>query len=512
MKKGEIWSMYNKIHKLKSEGLGVTQIKKRVNLSRDTIYKYLDMNEDEFAAFLENKTFRKKKLDVIDSFILNLLQTYPDIMASQVEDRIKEKYPDIKVHEKTVRNFVNQLREEYKIAKSINKRIYEAVDEMPYGKQAQVDFGQKKVMIQNKNTKVYFFAISLSRSRYKFVEFQTKPFTSLNAIKCFEEAFEYFSGIPDEIVFDQDRVFMVDENYGDLLLTSEFERYCMMRGFKLNPCRKFDPESKGQIENVVKYVKYNFLSHREFLNVYDLNNQALKWLERTGNGKIHQTTKKIPLEEFQKEKKYLKEHIKLDILDTEKDIYKLRKDNIVVFKGNRYRVPKGTYKDKHSVVKLKEEDHILSIFTQEGELLVSHEIPNTKGNLVGNSNHVRDYSEKISKLKEKVINEIGESEITEKFIDKLTEVKGKYVRDQLTLLNKTIAEYGKSKTLAGINYCLENNIISVPDLRNVIVNVFPDKKVEPISNEFDIKSIESSAVNLHSDKRSIEIYSDVMNS
>lgn len=36
-----------------------------------------------------------------------------------------------------------------------------------------------------------------------------------------------------------------------------------------------------------------------------LNTEVLQWLEKTGNGKIHGTTRLVPAEEFEIERKYL---------------------------------------------------------------------------------------------------------------------------------------------------------------------------------------------------------------
>lgn len=102
--------------------------------------------------------------------------------------------------------------------------------------------------------KVFFFTMVLSRSRFKYVCFQDQHFTSELAIKAHEKAFAFFGGMPDEIVYDQDKVFLVSENKGDLILTSCFRAYSRQRPFKLHFCRKSDPESKGKVEHVVKYT------------------------------------------------------------------------------------------------------------------------------------------------------------------------------------------------------------------------------------------------------------------
>lgn len=59
-------------------------------------------------------------------------------------------------------------------------------------------------------------------------------------------------------------------------------------------CRKADPQSKGKVENLVKYVKYNFLTIRDFDCIKKANSELAGWLKRRANGKISQATGQIP--------------------------------------------------------------------------------------------------------------------------------------------------------------------------------------------------------------------------
>ena len=95
------------------------------------------------------------------------------------------------------------------------------VDELPYGKQAQVDFGEYNMRSPSgTRAKVFFFTMILSRARFKYVWFTDRYFTSELAIIAHEKAFEYIESVPDEIVYDQDKVFIVSENGGDIILTA----------------------------------------------------------------------------------------------------------------------------------------------------------------------------------------------------------------------------------------------------------------------------------------------------
>ena len=112
--------------------------------------------------------------------------------------------------------------------------------------------------------------------------------------------------MPRELVFDQDSVVCVSENAGDIIYTYAFEKFRQACGLQIRLCRAADPESKGKVENTVKYIKGNFLNHRLYADDETLNDALLDWLERTANARIHGTTKRIPKEVFALEREYLR--------------------------------------------------------------------------------------------------------------------------------------------------------------------------------------------------------------
>lgn len=173
----------------------------------------------------------------------------------------------------------------------VSIRQMEKLPETAYGYEAQGDFGERWQERENgSKVKFYFFAMVLSRSRYKFVYFQMHPFTSSSTVDAHEKAFAYFEGIPRKIIYDQDKVLLKSENPGDYLMTDVFRKYRQQKGFEAEFCHKADPQSKGKIENVTGYVKKNFLRGRAFSSIELLNEQVLGWMERTANGKQHAGT------------------------------------------------------------------------------------------------------------------------------------------------------------------------------------------------------------------------------
>jgi len=61
----------------------------------------------------------------------------------------------------------------------------------------------------------------------------TTRFTTELSILAHQHAFAYLEGIPATVVYDQDRLFLVSENHGDLILTEKFRFYSRAAGFAL---------------------------------------------------------------------------------------------------------------------------------------------------------------------------------------------------------------------------------------------------------------------------------------
>ena len=227
---------------------------------------------------------RMQYLDKYQAQIKGWLQEYPDMTAAQVCDWLKEHYRE-EISERTVSRYVKQLREEYGQKKREAPREYEAVPELPMGRQMQVDFGQKMMPnVDGGQTKVYVAAFVLSRSRYKYTQMQSRPFTSVDLVRICHDCFRYMGGMPAELVFDQDSIVCVSENAGDIIYTYEFEKFRQECKLSIRMCRRADPESKGKIENVVKYIKGNFLSHRLYTDDGILKRSSRGWKSETDSG------------------------------------------------------------------------------------------------------------------------------------------------------------------------------------------------------------------------------------
>ncbi|MFC2086706.1 IS21 family transposase [Bacteroidota bacterium] len=454
--------MYHQIHKMTRDGWKISKIALYLVIDRRTVKKYLKMDEQMYLEYISSLKRRKKELQDYEAFVKIKLERYPDTSAAQMHDWLKEHYDNFPgISAKTVFNFVQWVRQQHNIPKEKKQRDYLIVEELPFGKQAQVDFGEYNMRDGKDNrVKVYFFTMALSRSRQKYLWFSACPFTTNLAIIAHQKAFDYFEGIPSEIVYDQDSVFLHDENKGDLLLAEKFRAYYQTMPFDVHFCRKADPESKGKVENVVKYIKQNFLYNRPFSDIQTLNKEALGWLTRTANGMPHNITKQKPYELWLEEKPYLKP-IRPYSLVPDENSYTVRKDNTISYKGNIYTLPGGTYQGKGTMIKITVVDNRLIIKSMNDDILTSHFISQEKGKVISNTDHKRDKSKNMDNLLIEVAMMFPDYQDALDYLEKLRKHKNRYARDQLNVIKKSIKPVSPNIVSDTLKYCIENNILSV---------------------------------------------------
>ena len=262
------WMKYAEIQTLKRKGFKKARVAKMLHINRETVTKYWDKPPDVFEE--ERTRHRARKPDVYKELIIEWLTQFPDMTAAQIYDWLKERSPleTLDFQKRSFQDYVNSIRKEYGIKKPETSRQYEASDEREPGAQGQVDMGEISVLTESgRHKKIYCFAMVLSHSRYKYVLWQERPFTTDTFVRAHIKAFEFFGGRPHEIVYDQDKVLAVSENNGDIIYTAGFQNYLNEVKFSARLCRGADPESKGPILSAY-FFYLQFLRNLRFLNAY----------------------------------------------------------------------------------------------------------------------------------------------------------------------------------------------------------------------------------------------------
>ena len=498
--------VYNAIHQLKERGFKKDSVARQLSINWRTVDRYWNMTVAEYESQSQSLK-RTSQLDDYRNQILLWLRQYPSMTAAQVCDWLKEHYK-VPFKERTVSRYVKTLQEEYGLKKTAAPRDYEAVPELPMGQQIQVDFGQKLMPnVDGGMTKVYAAAFLLARSRYKYAETQSRPFTSADLVRICHNCFQYFGGMPQEMVFDQDSILCVSENAGDIIYTYEFEKFRQETRISIYLCRGADPESKGKIENTVKYIKGNFLSNRMFVDDDILNHSCLEWLERTANAKEHGTTKLIPAEVFKEEREYLRPLVGLD--ETSKPLVcrTVRKDNTILYNSNRYSVPLGTYNSQPEV-RLETKDDVLYIQTVFGEPICEHRIATGRGLLIQNKSHTRDRTTALDKLQDD-LDAVLQGKATD-YLQAIRREKARYSRDQFKIIQSLIDQYGVPDVLEGVAFCMSNALYSANILKDFLAHQakIQGRQEEPVAVVPAIP-VDNLKYHVTTQKRPLEVYAQM---
>jgi transposase len=175
--------------------------------------------------------------------------------------------------------------------------------ETPPGHQGQVDFAEFRLPWGKR----YALLVVLAHSRLLWLQFYTRQ-TMLVLMRGLEDAFAYFGGVPAELLFDQLKAVIIDDERaigGRLLENAEFLRFAAHWDFRIRACRPYRAKTKGKVERPVSYVRQSFFYGRSFLNDDDLNAQTLSWLAQTANARLHRTTAEAPRLRFDRDERAL---------------------------------------------------------------------------------------------------------------------------------------------------------------------------------------------------------------
>ena len=207
------------------------------------------------------------------------------------------------------------------------------------GKQSQVDFGDfGRIEMDGISRKLYAFSMILGFSRMRYAEFTTDISTE-NVIKMHLNAFRYYGGYTDTILYDNTKQIVLERKIpaSESRFNLKFRDFAEYYGIVIRLCFPYRAQTKGKIESTIKYLRHNFWNGRSFESLDDMNAQCLSWLNSV-NMKVHGTTHEIPRERLMKEKLNPMDSVP-GYFTRKEESRKVSRDCYVSWSGNRYSVP-----------------------------------------------------------------------------------------------------------------------------------------------------------------------------
>ena len=241
------------------------------------------------------------------------------------------------------------------------------------GQSYQMDWGFVDVLAENREIiRAACFAMICHHCGQRYIEFFPNA-KQENLFIGMLHAFKYM-GIPKTVLTDNMKsVVNKRDSAGLPIWNHDYEVFMKVVGFETRLCKPYHPFTKGKVERLVQFVKGNFLAGRTFMNVTDLNEQALDWCNRQ-NAAFHKAINMIPNEEHgQKCLQVVTELKKRDELF----VYlcperRISFDGFVNYEGQRFGVP---YSYTQKTVHVYRHGRELLIYSQDTkQKLVTHEV------------------------------------------------------------------------------------------------------------------------------------------
>ncbi len=177
------------------------------------------------------------------------------------------------------------------------------------GAEAQVDFGTGAPVVipdgeplplgvKTRRRKTHVFRIVLSHSRKAYSEVVYRQ-TTEDFIRCLENAFWHFGGVPRTLVIDNLKAAVTKADWYDPEINWKIRSFCEHYGTVILPTKPATPRHKGKVERIVGYVQDNALKGRTFASLAEENRHLLEWETQVADTRIHGTTQKQVKKSFE---------------------------------------------------------------------------------------------------------------------------------------------------------------------------------------------------------------------
>lgn len=272
------------------QGYSIKAIARELEVSRNTVRRYL---RDEVSLLRYGpRPSRACKLD-----------PYKDYLRQRVAIASPHWLPaTVLLREITEQGYSGGISQLKAFLAPLKTRRNEPVVrfETPPGKQMQADF----TTIRRGRVPLKAFVATLGYSRASFVLFSERE-DSAAWLRGLREAFVYFGGVPEDVLFDNAGTIVTERDAYGLgqhrwhpALAALAQEY----GFRPRLCRPYRAKTKGKVERFNGYLKGSFITPLAAtlkmagltLDVDTANAHIGRWLTEVAHQRIHGTTGQKP--------------------------------------------------------------------------------------------------------------------------------------------------------------------------------------------------------------------------
>ena len=300
-----------------------------VGVDRKTVRRIIDRKQIRLDRLSVSKI---TLLDDYKEQIKALVYKDPKIAASTILHRIRDH--GYAGGLSTIQKYVRDLKSK------ASPRLKEAFLRLEFapGECAQVDWGEFGDPFKD-GVKVHCFVMVLCYSRMTYIEF-TRSERFEDFIRCHENAFNYFNGVPKECWYDN-LATAVQERYGSLVkFNPRFFAYMGHHQISPHACNPARGNEKGRVEVGIKFIRSHFWSGRSFKDFDDLCLQSILWRDQFLNLREHRSTRRIIKNQFESEEKKILRPLNNLKYDTDEILSRVvGPDFHITFETNKYSVP-----------------------------------------------------------------------------------------------------------------------------------------------------------------------------
>jgi len=231
-------------------------------------------------------------------------QAFRDLIESKLAEGLSAEriHADLQREAGFTHSYSSVKRYVRKLKATTPRRIWRM--ECAPGEEAQIDFGVIRSLAgpDGKTRMSNVLRVTLSHSRKGYTEAVPRQSTD-HFLAVLENAFRHFGGVPATLRIDNLRAAVKQADWYDPELHPKLLAFAAHYGTTFIPTRPYTPQHKGKVESDVHYVKENALKGHVFADIAAQNQHLRDWEATVADQRIHGTTKKQVLQQFEQVEK-----------------------------------------------------------------------------------------------------------------------------------------------------------------------------------------------------------------